>query len=122
MSSERLERNQEVVRDSTGVVFSNYPIHFAGMCIFARNDSNNNSVIRVHESADGTTWSLVLLSTHTTAGLASVTIVGLSYQAILFTSDQKYVRISLAASNPEGVHCSLAQYPPKARIPASDLS
>ena len=119
MSSERLQREQLVLRNSAGYVLSEYPIHFAGATLFARNDSDNASVIQVHESPDGVVWSLVLVSTHTASGLPSVTVVGLSFQAITFVSDQKYVRLSLTADNTGGVYCSLTQYPPKAREPIS---
>lgn len=122
MASERIERNQGVVRDSTGDVFSNWPLHFAGAGLFMRNDSQNNCVMQVHDSDDGTTWNLVLLSTHALAGLANVTLVGLSYQVVLFTSARRYVRVSLTADNPQGVYYSLVQYPPKPREGAEEYA
>jgi len=120
MSGERFERNYEVIHNSDGVVLSNWPIHFSGMCIFARNDSNDASVIRVHDSPDGTTWGLVLGSTHDNSGLLSVTIEGLSFESFLFMTREKYVRISLAANNIEGVYMHLAQWPPKPVEPATE--
>lgn len=115
MSGERIERDQLVIRDNTGVVFSNYPIHFAGAALHMRNASNNDSVVEVHESDDGATWSVVTFSTVAAAGLLNATLSGLSYLAILFTSSSKYIRLRLKAENTDGVYASMTQYPPKAR-------
>ena len=120
MASERLERAQFVLRGTAGHVMSHWPINFAGAAVFMRNDSNGNSVVRVHESEDGVVWTLVLISTHTAAGLANITLIENSFAAILFVSTSPYVRVSLAADNQAGVYCSLAQFPPKAREAASD--
>jgi len=115
MSSERREVDQFVLRGPDGEVFSNYPIHFAGASVLMRNASNQPVTVEVHESTDGTTWTLVLFATHNSAGLASLDMVGLSFAVILFMSAQRYVRIRLSAANGEGVFCSLVQYPPKPR-------
>lgn len=119
MSSVRIEKDQVVLHEVTGHVLEMHPIHFAGMAVFMRNDSDDPSTIEVHESADGSTWSLVLVSTHTASGLPSVTLAGLSMQAILFVSDQKYVRIRPTVRNAEGVYTSLVQYTPAGREPAT---
>lgn len=118
MSSERLEREYQVLRDSNGHVMSNYPINFAGMAALMRNDSANPVTVRVHESTDGVSWDLVLFSTPQAAGLANITMVGLSFAVILFVSNQNYVRISLVADNEDGVFVHLVQWPPKPREPA----
>lgn len=117
MSSERLEHNQEVLVNAVGHVLSNWPIHFAGMGVYMRNDSADNATVEVYESADGTTYNLVLLSTPTASGLPSVTMVGLSFALVQFVSDQAYVRIRIQEENHDGVYCSLVQYPPKCREP-----
>lgn len=118
MSSVRIERDQTVLREVIGHVLELYPIHFAGMAVFMRNDSDAPSTIEVHESADGQTWDLVLVSSHSASGLPSVTIAGLSMQAILFVSDQKYVRIRPTSRNAAGIYTSLVQYTPAGREPA----
>jgi len=120
MASEKIERDQFCIRDTNGEVFSNFPIHFAGASVLMRNTSNSPVTVEVHESADGTTWSLVLVSTYALAGLPSVTMVGLSFAVILFMSVQKYVRVRLTAANGDGVYCSLVQFPPKPREGAEE--
>ena len=117
MSSERHERQQVIIHDSDGYVMDNYPVHFAGMAAFLRNDSADSTTIIVQESADGATWDLVLVSTDAAAGLPSITMVGLSFACILFTSDHKYVRIATLADNVDGVYTVLCQFPPKPREP-----
>jgi len=118
MSAVRIERDQIVLREVIGHVMELCPIHFAGMAVFMRNDSPDSSIIEVHESADGDTWNLVLVATHSASGLPSVTIAGLSMQAILFVSDQKYVRIRPTVRNAAGIYTSLEQYTPAGREPA----
>jgi len=113
MAGERVERDQIVLRDPTGWVMSDVPIHFAGMAVFMRNDSNSPATFRIHESENGTVWSLVLFSTHNASALASLTIAPLSFAVALFTSAEQFVRLSLADENQAGVYCSLVQYPPK---------
>lgn len=122
MAGERLERNSIVLRDATGVVFSNYPINFAGAALFLRNDSDADSVVRVHESDDAATWDIVLVSTHAVAGQLNVTIPALGFVVILFTSASQYVRLSLAAENLAGIYASMCQYPPKAREQDSEYA
>lgn len=113
MSCERVERDQLVLRDS--LVLQQYPIHFAGAALLMRNDSDQDSVLTVQESADGNTYGMVLVSTPTASGLASVTIHRQSFLVILFASGQKYVRLALTARNEAGIYASMVQYPPKAR-------
>ena len=113
MSSERIERHQEVLRGPSGFVMSNIPVHFAGMAVFMRNDSESPTTFRIHESENGTVWSIVLFSTHNNSGLASLTLAPLSFAVALFTSAEQYVRLSLSAENVAGVYASLVQYPPK---------
>jgi len=122
MSGERIERNQLVLRDTDGNIFSDYPINFAGAALLMRNDSESDSVVSVDDSADGSTWATVLLSTHSLAGQTSVTVPALSYVVILFTSASAYVRLKLAADNEEGIYASLVQYPPKAREEGSEYA
>lgn len=117
MSSERFERQYEVIHDSNGFVMSNYPISFAGMSVFMRNDSDNPTTVQIQESADGITYNLVLFSSPVASGLPSVTMAGLSFAVILFVSDQKYVKISLTAENQAGVFMHLVQWPPHPREP-----
>jgi hypothetical protein len=118
MSSEKLERNQEVLVNGVGFIASNFPVHFAGMGVFMRNDSANDATVEIHESADGITWNLVLFSSPAASGLPSLTMVGLSFGVVLFVSDQNYIRIRIQEENHDGVYCSLVQYPPKSREPA----
>jgi hypothetical protein len=122
MASERVERDQFVLRGPAGEVFSNWPIHFAGASVLMRNASEQPVTVEVHESNDGTNWTLVLFSTHAAAGLLNITMVGLSFAVILFMSEQKYVRIRLTAENGDGVFCSLVQYPPKPREGAGEYA
>ena len=118
MSSVRLETDRIVLREVAGHVLELFPIHFAGMAAFMRNDSPDPTTIEVHESDDGINWDLVLVSTHTASGLPSVIVAGLSMQAILFVSDQRFVRIRPTTRNAGGIYTSLVQYTPAGREPA----
>jgi len=117
MASEKFERNQEALVNNVGFVMNLYPIHFAGMAVHMRNDSANDATVEIHESADGITYNLVLFSTPTASGLPSYTMVGLSFAAILFVSNQAFVRIRIQEANNDAVYCTLSQFPPKPREP-----
>ena len=93
-----------------------YPIDLTGALLCVENDSASNATIVIEESTDGVTWTLVLFSTHSTAGNLSYTIVPRGRGAFLFVSASKYVRFSGldADGNPvrPGVKCWLLGYPP----------
>ena len=106
-----VERDQLVLWESE-TLHQLRPIHFAGAALLTHNAGDEDVVLSVEESADGTTWSTVLLSTPTTAGNVSLTLTGLSYAVIAFQSASAYVRLSLTARSTKGVYCSLVQYAP----------
>jgi hypothetical protein len=86
------------------------PIHFAGAALLAHNTGDEDVELSIDESANGTEWASVLLSTPTSAGNASVTLAGLSYGVISFVASSAYVRLSLTARSSNGVYCSLVQF------------
>ena len=96
-----------------------YPVEtVAGMAIFLENTSAVAAVIRIDESADGTTWTPVTFSTHTLAGQLTITLVSQSRAGILFTSSSKYVRVRALDADGDrvqsGVYCYAVEYPPEA--------
>jgi len=93
-----------------------YPVHFAGMAVFAANGSGTMaSTLCVDQSADGTIWAPVLFSTPTAANQLAITIQPQAYVAILFVCPAQYVQIRLTAVNPDGVYVYMVQYPPISR-------
>jgi len=94
-----------------------YPIHFAGACLFLANSTNADVVVSIQESADGTTWVPVTFSTHTVAGNLTITVAEQSYAALLFVSSALWIRFMAVdlAGEPvrNGVFCYLCEYPPE---------
>ena len=115
MANQAYEREFEIVRDTSGIVLSNTPIHYAGMALLMENLSADASEVVVEDSPDGVNYSLVLVSTPAASGLSGVTMVGLAYSVILFASTAAYVRIRLAAANTAGVQIHAVQWTPADR-------
>jgi len=119
MSSERLQTSYHLLKDN--LVFNDYPIHYAGATLFIRNDNDVPVTLRLQDSADGSTWNLLLFSTTAQAGLGTITVQEQAFVAIHFTTAEEFMRVSVTAptSIDKGVFMYLAQYPPKGREPAS---
>jgi len=127
-AEERIQRQHIHVVDS--YVFSNHPIHFAGMAMFIatgdytdrsstpnppQDGDNPNIQLRIEESEDGSTYTPVLISVSGGAPQLLLNMVSLSLAAILFTSPAPYVRVRLTTRNEVGVFIDCVQFPPKPR-------
>jgi hypothetical protein len=101
--------------------FDLYPVHFAGVGIFAINTSEDqDAVLTVEDSADGVTWAPVLFSLAGSAGNLSVTLAPQAYGVFLFVSAQKYVRVRVGEEILEGVDLWAVQFPPVGREGVSE--
>jgi hypothetical protein len=106
------QRNYE--RITTAAVFDEWPVHFSGSAAFFYNDSDDQtSTITVEDSDDGTNFAILPFSTSAASGLLSVNIAPKSYVSILFTTNRRYLRVSLDEYNPDGVYMHLAQWMPR---------
>ena len=112
-AEERIERQHIHVVDS--YVFSNHPIHFAGMAMFIANDDDAAVQLRVEESTDGTDYNSVMISVSGSAPQLVLDMAGKSVDAILFTSTAPYVRVRLTNRSEKGVFIDCVEFPPKSR-------
>lgn len=122
MSSERIERMQEVINEDNALVLSNYPVNWAGAALHMRNGNSNDVIVYVDESDDGTIWTVRTFSTPAASGQTSITLVEEGFGCILFTSTSKYLRIRVAAAEGDttlnGVFVHMTQWPPKGLVPS----
>lgn len=92
------------------------PVHYAGGALFVANTSSETVTVSIQESADGTTWTPVTFSTHTTAGNLTNDLVSRAYGVYLFETTGTYVRITAANEDDdpveERVQCWFVQFPP----------
>ena len=129
-ADERIQRDHFVVNQVFMLPDDLYPVHVAGMSLFCYNASEYHesaipptpeaSVLSIQDSPDGTTWSAVTFSVGGEAPVLTHTIQPGGKSVLLFTSQEKYVRISLAANNEAGVYVDAVQYPDKTRVPATE--
>jgi len=89
--------NKEAHRlDDLFVLRGNSPTLF-----MRNNDEDTDADIKIHESADGETWTL---------NASTVTIVKKGREKLDFSSDAKYLRFTLDADVVGGVYCELAHF------------
>lgn len=91
------------------------PIHFAGAAVHIQNQGTTPTVFFVEDSTNGTTWSPLLVSTHTTAGNLSIPVTEHGQAGIFFVTSARYVRFRVAPACPAGVICVVSQFPPRGR-------
>jgi len=119
MNKSALEREYQRVYDS--FVWEDYPIHFTGAGLFIINESSVfAATISLDDSPNGTTWTSILFSTHSTSGNLNITLVPNSYTTLLFVSCQQYVRISVDPELPDGLFVHLVQWPPT-KVPCVEV-
>ncbi len=111
MNKSALEREYQRVYGS--YVWQDYPVHASGAALMIVNESSIlNAVISLDESVNGTTWTPILFSTHSTAGNLNITLVPQAYNTFLFTSCREFVRITTTPDNADGVYVHMVQWPP----------
>jgi hypothetical protein len=111
MNNESIQRLSDVLFDN--IVLENDPIHVSGCALLLQNQSESDSVFSISESADGETYTAVLFATPTTANNATLDVVGLSSAVVAFRSDAKFVKLSVAVRNPEGIRVNVVQFEPR---------
>jgi len=88
-----------------------YPIHIAGASMFLVNQSDEDRVLTLADSPDGSTWTTQLVALGGANPVASVTIMAQGNAMIAFSTMEKYLRLSLDARCEEGVSVDLVQFP-----------
>ena len=111
MPNDNTQRITQDVR-TTWVMQDHYPIHLAGAALALVNLGPADATVRLYDSADGSTWSVLPFSDPHNTGLLATTLVGGAYSLICFQTARKYVKVALDDESPEGVMAQLFQWRP----------
>ena len=103
------------------VLTEQYPIHPAGAALAIQNEDDSATptpaIIRLYDSDDGSTYSVLpFCTTDTSGGHLSLSLGAQCYAMILFKSARKYVKITLDVASPAGVIVQLFQFMPRPGI------
>ena len=120
MSNDKTQRSYDRLYKSL-VLTEQYPIHPAGAALAIQNCDDSTTptpaILRLYDSDDGSTWSVLPFSTTDTAGGSLSLVLGAQcYAMILFVSARKYVKIELDVESPAGVIVQLFEFMPRPHI------
>lgn len=113
-----LERQMEFIGPDGFIVVDGgdtQAIHFGGAAVHIFNMTTQDVTFSIQQSDDGVVWEEVLFSDTLLALQTSKSIVAQGEQAVLFESDRRYIRFSVAETLTEapGLGIHITQFPPR---------